>query len=46
MQPAAEASAVFLAQKPFGCIHWESSGDNDVCAAAQQLQAALVAARE
>ena len=46
VQPAAEAAAVFLTQKPFGSVHWEASGDNDVCAATQQLQAALVAARE
>ena len=43
VHPVAPARAVFLAQEALGCIHGEPRGDDDVRAAAQQLQAALVA---
>ncbi len=39
----APAPAIFFPQEALGCIHGEPRGDNDVRAAAQQLQAALVA---
>lgn len=43
VHPVAPARAVFFAQEALGCIHGEPRGDDDVRAAAQQLQAALVA---
>ena len=43
MQPRAPAAAVALLQEAFGSVHGKARGHDEVSAAAQQLEAALVA---